>query len=151
MQRLPRRVGDTGWLVKSPKIPITAGLTRDVGYVRTPRTKIGATHGCVSYPRSQSAVRYDVSRWHRVLHASEAGEHLPMTSNIIEVWIAMNEAGDYEVAKDEDDVVDLWNENVGGLSRRLVRLRVTMSAPTVTEADVNVPEEAGRAVNVEID
>jgi hypothetical protein len=60
-----------------------------------------------------------------------------MTS--IEVWIAMNEDGDYEVAKDEDDVVDLWNENVGGLSRRLVKLRVTMSAPVVTEADVNVP------------
>src|ERR1700720_535207 len=72
-----------------------------------------------------------------------------MTS--IEVWIAMNEDGDYEVAKDEDDVVDLWNENVGGLSRRLVRLRVTMSAPAVSEADVNVPEEAGQAVNVEID
>jgi hypothetical protein len=64
-----------------------------------------------------------------------------MTS--IEVWIAMNEDGDYEVAKDEDDVVDLWNENVGGLSRRLVRLRVTMSASAVSEADVNVPEEAG--------
>jgi hypothetical protein len=60
----------------------------------------------------------------------------------------MNEDGDYEVAKDEDDVVDLWNENVGGLSRRLVRLRVTMSAPAVTDADVNVPEEAGQAVNV---
>jgi hypothetical protein len=72
-----------------------------------------------------------------------------MTS--IEVWIAMNEDGDYEVAKDEDDVVDLWNENVGGLSRRLVKLRVTTSAPVVTEADVNVPEEAGQAVNIEID
>jgi hypothetical protein len=72
-----------------------------------------------------------------------------MTS--IEVWIAMNEDGDYEVAKDEDDVVDLWNENVGGLSRRLVKLKVTMSAPVITEADVNVPEEAGHAVNVEID
>ena len=72
-----------------------------------------------------------------------------MTS--IEVWIAMNEDGDYEVAKDEDDVVDLWNENVGGLSRRLVKLRVTMSAPVVTEADVNVPKEAGQAVNIEID
>jgi len=72
-------------------------------------------------------------------------------SNIIEVWIAMNEDGGYEVAKDEDDVVDLWNENVGGLSRRLVKLRVTMSAPVVTEADVNVPEEAGQAVNIEID
>jgi len=72
-----------------------------------------------------------------------------MTS--IEVWIAMNEDGDYEVAKDEDDVVDLWNENVGGLSRRLVKLKVTMSAPVITDADVNVPEEAGHAVNVEID
>jgi hypothetical protein len=72
-----------------------------------------------------------------------------MTS--IEVWIAMNEDGDYEVAKDEDDVVDLWNENVGGLSRRLVKLKITMSAPVITEADVNVPEEAGHAVNVEID
>src|ERR1700730_2836881 len=36
-------------------------------------------------------------------------------------------------------------------SRRLVKLRVTMSAPVVTEADVNVPEEAGQAVNIEID
>jgi hypothetical protein len=72
-----------------------------------------------------------------------------MTS--IEVWIAMNEDGDYEVAKDEDEVVDLWNENVGGLSRRLVRLRVRMSAPVVTEADVNVREEAGQTVNVETD
>ena len=51
-----------------------------------------------------------------------------MTS--IEVWIAMNEDGDYEVAKDEDDVVDLCNENVGGLSRRLVRLRATCRYPT---------------------
>jgi hypothetical protein len=59
-----------------------------------------------------------------------------MTSNVIEVWIAMNEAGDYEVAKDEDSVVDLWNENVGGLSRRLVRLRVTIAAPAITEVDV---------------
>jgi hypothetical protein len=61
----------------------------------------------------------------------------------------MNEAGDYEVAKDEDSVVDLWNENVGGLSRRLVRLRVTMAAPAITEVDVTVPEETGQAVKVQ--
>jgi hypothetical protein len=55
-----------------------------------------------------------------------------MTCDTIEVWIAMNEAGDYEVAKDEDSVVDAWNENIGGLCRRLVKLRVTMSPPAVT-------------------
>jgi hypothetical protein len=33
--------------------------------------------------------------------------------------------------------------------RRLVRLKVTLSAPVVTEVDVAVPDEAGQTVKVE--
>jgi hypothetical protein len=55
-------------------------------------------------------------------------------ANEIEVWIAMNEAGEYDVGCDEDDAIDRWNDKCPGISRRLVRLRVTMSAPDVTSA-----------------
>ena len=34
--------------------------------------------------------------------------------------------------------------------RRLVRLKVAMTPPAVTEVDVTVPDEAGQPVNVEI-
>jgi hypothetical protein len=47
----------------------------------------------------------------------------------VEVWIAMNEAGDYEVGCNEDDAIERWDEKCSGVARRLVRLRVTMSAP----------------------
>jgi hypothetical protein len=71
-------------------------------------------------------------------------------TNEVEVWIAMNEAGDYEVGRDEDAAIDRLEETGGGISRRLVRLRVTMAAPVVSSADVSVPDEAGQVVKAEI-
>jgi len=69
----------------------------------------------------------------------------------IEVWIAMNEAGDYEVGCDEHSAIDRLEGDGGGVSRRLVQLRVTMSAPAVMSADVTVPEEAGQTITVKVD
>ncbi len=74
-----------------------------------------------------------------------------MTGQTIEVWIAMNESGDYEVGRDEDSAVDRLDVETGCKSRRTVMLRVMMSVPVATEADVVVPDEAGQTVKVEID
>ncbi len=71
-------------------------------------------------------------------------------SDVIEVWIAMNESGEYEAGPDEDTAIERFDDTVSGSMRRLVRLKVTITPPAVTEVDVTVPDEAGQTVNVEI-
>jgi hypothetical protein len=71
-------------------------------------------------------------------------------SDPIEVWIAMNESGEYEVGPDEDAAIERFDDSIGGSMRRLVRLKVAMTPPAVTEVDVSVPDEAGQTINVEI-
>jgi hypothetical protein len=63
----------------------------------------------------------------------------------------MNEAGEYEVGCDEDSAIDRWDEIGGGVARRLVRLRVSMSPPDVPSVDVSVPDDAGQTVTVKVD
>jgi hypothetical protein len=92
---------------------------------------------------------------HRGSRYPSATRALPRTVNTvsaepIEVWIAMNETGDYVVAKDEDEAVDLFNEECGGIGR-MIRLKVMMSPPEVTEIDIEVPDDAGRSFNTAID
>ena len=72
-------------------------------------------------------------------------------SDPIEVWIAMNESGEYEVGPDEDVAIERFDESIGGSMRRLVRLKVVMAPPDVTEVNVTVPDEAGQTVKVETD
>ena len=74
-----------------------------------------------------------------------------MTDQPLEIWIAMDETGSWEIAKDEHDVFEALDQNSGGLARRLVRLRVTMRAPVVTDVDVAAPDEVGRTGSVETD
>ena len=66
-----------------------------------------------------------------------------MSNKPIEVWIVMNKTGDYVVAKDEDEAVDLFSEECGGIGR--------MAPPEVTEIDIGVPDDAGRTVRTAID
>ncbi len=54
-------------------------------------------------------------------------------SDPIEVWIAMNESGEYEVGPDEDAAIERFDDSIGGSMRRLVRLKVAMTPPAVTE------------------
>jgi hypothetical protein len=73
-----------------------------------------------------------------------------MTSRTVTIWIVLNEAGDYEVAADEDAAVDRWNDEfleedvMGPPQYRFVELNVTMPArlvTEVTEVDVTVPKK----------
>jgi hypothetical protein len=70
----------------------------------------------------------------------------------IEILLAMNEEGGVAVGLDEDDagerIAELASDN-GTLAVRVVKLKVKMSAPQITEAEVTVPDEAGETVSAE--
>jgi hypothetical protein len=79
----------------------------------------------------------------------------------VEVWIAMSENGDCEVATDADTATDRLKEGSGddlaGTTCRVVKLSVTMSEPhyrddddeTDKAVDVMIPDDAGRIVEIE--
>jgi hypothetical protein len=64
----------------------------------------------------------------------------------IEVFIAMNEDGDWIVEPDESDALSKLAEDVGGYHARVVKLTVKMAPPKMTEATVDVPDEAGQTL-----
>ncbi len=83
-----------------------------------------------------------------------------MTSKTVEVWIVMGENGDYEVAPDEDTVLerlmDGSSEDLAGTVYRIVQLNVTISEPLAENGsgaavDVVVPDDAGRTDEIEIE
>jgi hypothetical protein len=65
------------------------------------------------------------------------------------VFIAMNEDGDFVVVTDESDALSTLNDDVGGYSARIVKVVVKMTPPTMTEATVDVPDEAGETTKIE--
>jgi hypothetical protein len=62
----------------------------------------------------------------------------------IEVFICMNEAGDYVVDIDADEALPNCLETHGGQALRTVMLMVTMTAPEIAEVAVRVPNDAGQ-------
>lgn len=74
-----------------------------------------------------------------------------MTKSIdCEIWIAMNEDGDWSVSVDEDDALPELATQQGGYAARVVKITVTMSAPVITEASVTVPDDARDTVQTEV-
>ena len=81
----------------------------------------------------------------------------------IEIWIAMDENGGYEVATDEDvaieNLINGSSNDLEGTTCRVVKLNVTMSLPHERDddnsdgpaVDVAVSDEAGRNVVIEMD
>ena len=72
------------------------------------------------------------------------------TKKTIEIFIAINEDGDYETGIDDSDAHDRLEENWGGASVRIVKLKVTMSPPQVIEGPtVTVPDDACKTIEAE--
>ena len=69
----------------------------------------------------------------------------------IEVFIAMNEDGDYEVGTEAELARDLLSENAGGYACRIVKLVVQMSPPAYEEpaAAITIADTAGETVILE--
>jgi hypothetical protein len=66
-----------------------------------------------------------------------------------EIFIAMNEDGEYIVHTDESEVLNKLGEDEGGYQARVVKITVKMAPPQMTEAEVEVPDEAGETKELE--
>ena len=71
-----------------------------------------------------------------------------MKKHEIEIWIAIDSDGTYEVAEEQDTVLERFSENVGGVCR-VVKLNVRIGGPVVTETEVTVPDDADSTVEAD--
>jgi phosphoenolpyruvate carboxylase len=62
-----------------------------------------------------------------------------------EVWVLVDESGDYVCAKQSDDLSQLYEDEMGEveLGRRYVKLTVRVPLPTPIEITADVPAEEG--------
>jgi hypothetical protein len=69
----------------------------------------------------------------------------------IELFVAMNEEGDYEAAAEAEVARDSLNENSGGHCCRIVKLVLKMSPPAYDKpvAEITIPDTAGETVILE--
>ena len=66
-----------------------------------------------------------------------------------EIFIAMNEDGNYVVSADDNEVLELFDSDVGGICRKVVKLTVKITPPEVEEVSVDIPDTAGETTQVE--
>jgi hypothetical protein len=66
-----------------------------------------------------------------------------------EIFLAMNEEGDYEVAITEAEASERLVENQGGYQCRIVRIGGFMARPSLAEALIEIPDDAGETVQLE--
>ncbi len=66
----------------------------------------------------------------------------------IEIWVVMNEDGEYEVGCDRESATERFDESFSGDPRRLVKLNVWIAPPEVIEAEVTVADDAGTVTQV---
>ena len=60
----------------------------------------------------------------------------------VEVWVVVDENGDYAVGADDDGAYDAYDETVGGtrLARRAVKVTLTVPLPETVELTGTAPE-----------
>lgn len=66
-----------------------------------------------------------------------------MEMHELEVWLVVDESGDYVVAKDQSEAAELFENEVGGSEpRRQVCVKLRVPAPKVVELVGEVPAES---------
>lgn len=66
----------------------------------------------------------------------------------VELYLAMNEDGDWIVTADETEALSKLGEDCGGYQGRVVKVTVKMRPPVMTEASITVADEAGQSVEL---
>lgn len=77
-----------------------------------------------------------------------------MTDNTLvecEIYVAMNEDGDWIVTSEIDEAINTLGEHAGGYQVRIVKVIVKMSPPVMTEATVEIPDEAGNTEKLDVE
>jgi hypothetical protein len=72
-----------------------------------------------------------------------------MEKTTVEIFIAMNEDGDFVVVKEESEALELLATDCGGYHARVVKITAKMAPPQKTAASVEVPDEAGETTEME--
>jgi len=67
----------------------------------------------------------------------------------IEIWIAMNEEGAYEVGNDQEEAATRLVEKQGGCQVRTAVLTVKMAPPQYTSTTAQVPDDVGHIVVID--
>lgn len=67
-----------------------------------------------------------------------------MTKKIeVELFIAINEDGDWVVNSDESEVLGQLAEDCGGYQAKVVKVKLSIAPPVMEEVQADVPESAG--------
>lgn len=73
-----------------------------------------------------------------------------MAKTKCEIYLAINEDGDFEVRSEgESEATEALVENYGGTMVRVVKITAFVTAPKLTEAEIDVSDEAGATEPVE--
>jgi tRNA(Ser,Leu) C12 N-acetylase TAN1 len=64
-----------------------------------------------------------------------------MATDVCEVFLAINEGGDWVVGTDTESVSESLANEYGAEISRIVAIRVHLNRPTVVVADVEVPDD----------
>jgi hypothetical protein len=73
-----------------------------------------------------------------------------MTKTACEIWIAINEDGDYAVhAAGPGEATEQLSEDFGGASVRVVKITAKIAPPVITETEIDVADEAGETTELE--
>lgn len=75
-------------------------------------------------------------------------DHEEEQPNACEIYVAMNEDGDWVVCSDESEALGKLAEDCGGYHARVVKITIRMSPPVMAEAAVDVPDDAGTKVEI---
>jgi hypothetical protein len=65
----------------------------------------------------------------------------------LELWVAVNEKGDYDVGTTEEQAATRLTENQDAHCR-MVKLVVLVTPPSTTEAAIEIPDDVGHAVDI---
>jgi hypothetical protein len=69
---------------------------------------------------------------------------------LVEIYVAMNESGEYAIDTDEEGASTRLMENSGGFRCRIIKINAKIAPPTLIEADLDVPDEAGKTEDIEV-
>jgi hypothetical protein len=69
---------------------------------------------------------------------------------LVEIYVALNEEGEYAVDTDEEGASTRLMENSGRFRCRIIKINAKIAPPVLIEADVDVPDEAGKTEDIEV-
>ena len=87
--------------------------------------------------------------WTRLTGHEPKGPAVKPAKAVVEIFVAMNEDGDYDVATTQEDASERLTDNFACQMIRIVKLSGLMSPPKIAEADVDIPDDTGETIEAE--